>query len=217
MNQDRPTPMPPPPRIVAISGIIFATLFTATLLLIRLVLPADPRDPGIWLSDSNSIAWVRWALYLVPFSGIAFLWYMATLRNHIGVLEDKFFATVFLGSGLLFVAMLFAAVAASEGLLSTFSEASDSIAKSESYRFARAMAYALTFSFGMRMASVFMFVTSTIGLRTSVFSPAVSLAGFVLGGLLLTVVAHFAWLALLFPLWVLVVSIDVLVARGKRE
>ncbi len=115
--------MPPPPRIVAISGIVFATLFTAALLLIRLALPADPRDPGIWLSDSISRSWVRWALYLVPFSGIAFLWYMATLRNHIGVLEDKFFATVFLGSGLLFVAMLFVAVAASEGLLSTFAVA----------------------------------------------------------------------------------------------
>jgi hypothetical protein len=209
--------MPPPPRIVAISGIVFATLFTAALLLIRLALPADPRDPGIWLSDSISRSWVRWALYLVPFSGIAFLWYMATLRNHIGVLEDKFFATVFLGSGLLFVAMLFVAVAASEGIINTFADADLSVAQSESYRFARAMAYALTFSFGMRMAAVFMFVTSTIGLRTSVLSPSVSLIGFFLGVLLLTVVTHFAWIALLFPLWVLVVSIDVLLARIQRE
>ncbi len=217
MNQNRPAPMPPPPRIVAISGIVFATLFTAALLLIRLALPADPRDPGIWLSDSISRSWVRWALYLVPFSGIAFLWYMATLRNHIGVLEDKFFATVFLGSGLLFVAMLFVAVAASEGIINTFADADLSVAQSESYRFARAMAYALTFSFGMRMAAVFMFVTSTIGLRTSVLSPSVSLIGFAFGIVLLTVVTHFAWIALLFPLWVLVVSIDVLLARIQRE
>ncbi|MCU0717642.1 MAG: hypothetical protein MUD03_16095 [Pirellula sp.] len=142
---------------------------------------------------------------------------MATLRNHIGVLEDKFFATVFLGSGLLFVAMLFVAVAASEGIINTFADADLSVAQSESYRFARAMAYALTFSFGMRMAAVFMFVTSTIGLRTSVLSPSVSLIGFAFGIVLLTVVTHFAWIALLFPLWVLVVSIDVLLARIQRE
>jgi hypothetical protein len=142
---------------------------------------------------------------------------MATLRNHIGVLEDKFFATVFLGSGLLFVAMLFVAVAASEGLLSTFAVADGSVAQSEGYRFARAMSYALTFSFGMRMAAVFMFVTSTIGLRTSVLSRSVSLIGFAFGVVLLTVVTHFAWIALLFPLWVLVVSIDVLLARIQRE
>ena len=45
---------------------------------------------------------------------------MAVLRNRIGLLEDRFFATVFLGSGLLFVAMLFAAVAVARGLLDTF-------------------------------------------------------------------------------------------------
>ena len=48
---------------------------------------------------------------------------MAVLRNRIGLLEDRFFATVFLGSGLLFVAMLFAAVAVARGLLETFAAA----------------------------------------------------------------------------------------------
>ncbi len=67
------------------------------------------------------------------------------------------------------------------------------------------------------MAAVFMFVTSTIGLRTSVLSRSVSLIGFAFGIVLLTVVTHFAWIALLFPLWVLVVSIDVLLARIQRE
>ena len=47
-------------------------------------------------------------LYLVPFAGIAFLWFIGVVRDRIGEREDKFFATVFFGSGLLFVAMLFA-------------------------------------------------------------------------------------------------------------
>jgi hypothetical protein len=45
-------------------------------------------------------------VYLAPFSGIAFLWFIAVVRNLIGAREDRYFATVFLGSGLLFVAML---------------------------------------------------------------------------------------------------------------
>ena len=57
------------------------------------------------------------ALYLVPFAGIAFLWFLAALRRRIGRLEDQFFSTVFLGSGLMFVAMLFAASAAASAAL----------------------------------------------------------------------------------------------------
>ena len=86
-----------------------------SLVLIRLAVPADPTEPGFWLADPAFRNWVRIALNLVPFTGIAFLWFMAVLRNRIGLLEDRFFATVFLGSGLLFVAMLFAAVAVARG------------------------------------------------------------------------------------------------------
>ena len=112
-----------PPRVVAISGIIFSALYITSLVLVRLAVPADPKDPGIWLADPAYRNWVSIALNLVPFTGIAFLWFMAVLRNRIGLLEDRFFATVFLGSGLLFVAMLFAAVAVSRGLLETFAAA----------------------------------------------------------------------------------------------
>ncbi|HEY7532000.1 MAG TPA: hypothetical protein VH681_04350, partial [Nitrospiraceae bacterium] len=95
------------PRVVAVSGIVFSLLYIASLVVIRLAVPADPTEPGVWLTDPGSRSWVRIALNLVPFTGIAFLWFMAVLRNRIGLLEDKFLATVFLGSGLLFVAMLF--------------------------------------------------------------------------------------------------------------
>src|SRR5215469_14688995 len=47
------------------------------------------------------------AMNLRPFSGIAFLWFMGAVRNRLGKLEDQFFATVFLGSSLLYVAMMF--------------------------------------------------------------------------------------------------------------
>src|SRR5882724_4241856 len=102
-------PPPAPPRVVAVSGIIFAGLYFASLVLARLAVPADPREPGAWLADPTLGSGIRFALNLIPFTGIAFLWFMAVMRNRIGGHEDRFFATVFLGSGLLFVAMLFTA------------------------------------------------------------------------------------------------------------
>ena len=148
----------------------FFVLYITSLELVRLAVPADPKDPGVWLTDPTYRNWVRIALNLVPFTGIAFLWFMAVLRNRIGLLEDRFFATVFLGSGLLFVAMLFAAVAVSRGLLETFAAPGRLSADSETYAVGRAMAYALMNTFGMKMAAIFMFVTSTIGLRTAVLA-----------------------------------------------
>jgi hypothetical protein len=208
-----------PPRIVAVSGIIFSLLYIASLVLIRLAVPADPTEPGAWLTDPGSQSWVRIALNLVPFTGIAFLWFMAVLRNRIGLLEDKFLATVFLGSGLLFVAMLFAAVAAARGLLETFATTSRPSAGSDSYAVGRAMAYALMNTFGMKMAAIFIFVTSTIGLRTAVLARWVSFAGFALGLILLFTITDFAWIALVFPFWVLLVSTYILTADiyGRQE
>ena len=160
---------------------------------------------------------VRLALNLIPFTGIAFLWFMAVLRNRIGLLEDRFFATVFLGSGLLFVAMLFAAAAVARGLLDTFGTGLPE--HSEAYAVGRSMTYALMNTFAMKMAAVFMLVSSTIGLRTSVLARWVSFVGFACALVLLLVISDFAWISLIFPLWVLMVSIYILAAdlRSARH
>jgi hypothetical protein len=218
MSTTTTEPRPPaaPPRVVAVSGIIFSALYIASLVLVRLAVPADPADPGVWLADPDFRNGVRVALNLVPFTGIAFLWFMAVLRNRIGLLEDRFFATVFLGSGLLFVAMLFTAAAVARGLLDTFGTGEGLPAQSETYTVARRMAYALMNTFGMRMAAVFMFVTSSIGLRTAVLSRPVSFVGFGFGLVLLFVITDFAWIALLFPCWVLLVSTWILIVDFRQ-
>jgi hypothetical protein len=208
-----------PPRVVAISGIIFSALYIASLVLIRLAVPADPSEPGEWLVNPAFRHGVRIALNLIPFTGIAFLWFMAVMRDRIGLLEDRFFATVFLGSGLLFIAMLFASAAVSLTLLETFGTDTALPGESEAYRVSRGMAYALMNPFGIRMAAVFMFVTSSIGLRTAVLSRWVSFVGFAFGLVLLLVITDFAWIAMLFPFWVLLVSTWILirVRHGTEE
>ena len=116
--------------------------------------------------------------------------------------------------------MLFAAVAVSRGLLETFAAGPPS-ADSETYAVGRSMAYTLINTFGMKMAAIFMFVTSTIGLRTAVLARWVSLVGFALGLILLLVITDFAWIAMVVPLWVLLVSTYILFADfrhgGQRQ
>jgi hypothetical protein len=208
---------PAPPRGVAVAGMVFAALFIAAVTLVRLAIPADPTDPGEWLADAAVRDAVRIALNLIPFSGIAFLWFMAVLRNRIGALEDRFFATVFLGSGLLFVAMLFGAGAIALGLVETFSAAGRNPAASEAYGVGRRTSHALVNTYAIKMAAVFMFVTSSIGLRTAFLPRWLALFGFAVGLVLLLVITDFAWIALLFPLWVLLVSAYLLVQDWRQR
>ena len=82
------------PRAAAIAGILFSVLLITGLLLFRLSVRADPLEAGAWLKTSSNR--VALALNLVPFAGIAFLWFIGVLRDRLGELEDRFFATVFL-------------------------------------------------------------------------------------------------------------------------
>ena len=105
------------PRAAAVAGIIFSVLMATALVLLRISVPARPGGTGAWLTDSGKRAAVAVALNFIPFAGIAFLWFIGVVRDRVGEREDRFFASVFLGSGLLFVAMLFVAAAVSGGLI----------------------------------------------------------------------------------------------------
>ncbi len=211
-----PAQPPAPPRMVAISGILFSLLFIVCLVLIRLAVPADPTDPGEWLADAGFRNSVRAALNLIPLTGIAFLWFMAVLRNRIGLREDRFFATVFLGSGLLFVAMLFAMAAVAGALLESLATEGRVLAQSETYAFGRRLCYTLMNTYAVKMAAVFMFVTSSIGLRTAFLPRWLAFIGFAVGVALLLAITDFAWIALLFPSWVLLVSATILIAESGQ-
>jgi membrane protein DedA with SNARE-associated domain len=107
MNQE-PTLIPQrmrTPRAAAIAGIVFSLLFITSLLLVWVSIPADPLVPAS--AVLNHLKAISFSLNLLPFAGIAFLWFIAVVRDRLGELEDRFFATVFLGSGLLFIAMVF--------------------------------------------------------------------------------------------------------------
>ena len=116
-------------------------------------------------------------LYLVPFAGIAFLWFIGVIRDRIGEREDKFFATVFLGSGLLFVAMLFAAAAVIGGLVAGSRFGTATPTNVATVGFARSVGYSFLFVYAAKVAGVFTLATSTI-IRRSSWPRWTSLSGF---------------------------------------
>jgi Ca2+/Na+ antiporter len=124
------------PKAAAIAGIVFSILLIVVFWLLRTSIPADPQEPGSWLhSNSRSVVL---ALNLMPFAGIAFLWFIGVLRDRLGQQEDRFFATVFFGSGLLFLAMLSAAIVGA--IVIAFATEPEELVGSATFHFARAAA-----------------------------------------------------------------------------
>jgi hypothetical protein len=202
------------PRAAAVAGIIFSVLLIVTLVLLRISVPAHPAVPGSWLTNSQNRATVAIALNLVPFAGIAFLWFIGVLRDRIGQREDRFFATVFLGSGLLFVAMLFVGAAIAGGIIADAS--SSSPPGPDTLALGRSVTGILLNIYAMRMAAVFTLTTVTIARRTEIVSRWLTVAGLMSALVLLVGVGISPWLELLFPAWILALSIDIL-AAGLRK
>jgi hypothetical protein len=197
------------PRAAAVAGIVFSLLLMSALVLIKVSAPADPAQAGAWLTDSGRRTAVTIALNLVPFAGIAFLWFIGVLRDRIAGREDRFFATVFLGSGLLFTGMLFVAAAVAGGLIAAASAASGA-PDPGILALGRNATSILLNVYCMRMAAVFTITTVTIARRTQIMSRWLGTAGLVTALVLLVGTGVSAWVELLFPAWVLVLSIDIL-------
>ena len=205
------------PRSAALAGVIFSVLFAASFVLLRTAIPADPADAGGWLSDGGKRDAVLVALALVPFEGLAFLWFIGVVRDRIGDAEDRFFATVFLGSGLLFVGTLFVAGAVAAALVGSAGGSADSLFTSGAWEVGRRTVYELIDVYAMRMAAVFMLASSTILLRTALAPRWLVASGYLIAIVLLVVAGLVPWVELAFPAWVLALSLYVLViARRGR-
>ena len=185
----------------AVAGIIFAVLLITALVLLQVSVPAHPEVAGAWLADSRRRTAVAVALNLIPFAGIAFLWFIGVLRDRIGEREDRLFATVFLGSGLLFVGMLFVAAAVAGA---TIAAASSAQPGADTLALSRNLTGSLLNVYAMRMAAVFTLTTVNIARRTAIVSRRLVLAGLVCALILLVGVGISPWVELVFPAWILV-------------
>ena len=202
------------PRAAAIAGILFSILLITGVVLLRLSVPDDPLEAGAWLRTRAQP--VALALNLVPFAGIAFLWFIGVLADRLGEHEDRFFATVFVGSGLLFLAMLFLSAAVAGGIIIAFAAAPERLLGSGTFALARAITYEIMNIYAIKMAGVFMIATSTLALRTGFIARWIAFLGYALAVLLLLSSRNMEGILLAFPLWVLLVSLYILVDERRR-
>lgn len=197
------------PRAAAIAGIVSSVLLTISQVLIRISIPSNPLAPALdVISHSKTISL---ALNLLPFAGISFLWFIAVVRDRLGELEDRFFATVFLGSGLLYIAMMFVSAALAGGLITVLGGGTENLIRSGAYALSRAEIYQATQVYGIKMAGVFMISTCTISLRTRIVPRWMAVLGYALALLLLLSIGTIEWIPLVFPAWIFLVSVHILI------
>jgi hypothetical protein len=157
------------------------------------------------------------ALSLLPFAGIAFLWFMGVVRDRIGLMEDQFFSTLFFGSGLLYLAMTFATAAIAGGILAIFTLDPELLITSGLYTYSRAIIYKFNNIFAIRMAGMHMIVLGTIWWRTEVMPRWVALLTFPVAILQLLGIQFFTWATLVFPAWVFIISAYILVLNYRYQ
>ena len=195
-------------RSAAVAGIVFGVLLLAALTMVRVALSADSLQS--LESDAARRRLIQISLQLVPFAGIAFLWFIGVIRDQLGDVEDRLFSTVFLGSGLLFLAMLFIGAVTASSMTAMLA---GSDVNADVWAYGRTSTQALISVYAMRMAAVFTLSVSTVGLRTSAFPRWVAILGYLVAVVLLVAAGEHRWTQLAFPAWVLLVSVVILFTR----
>lgn len=203
------------------AGVLFAILFSTSEILLRTSIPDQPVSGMGWASgNANRIVG---AISLMPFAGIAFLWFVGVVRDRLGELEDRFFSSVVFGSGLLFVAMLFIAMAIGGGIFGIARASDGTAAEREAVRFGREVMLQIGNVYGTKMAGVFMLSLATVWTRTGIMPRWIALVTIGLALVLLIVINFSVWFLLIFPAWVFLVSAFILIGtfvtgtRGSRR
>jgi hypothetical protein len=200
------------PRAAAIAGILFSILFAASISLIRINIPEDLFASASWIKSGYRPLQI--SLVLMPFAVIAFLWFVAVIRDRLGEHEDQFFSTVFFGSGILFLAMVSISGAIAGGIVVIANSAVDQGLNQEAIIFGRAVMLQISNVYALRMAAVFMISIATIWLRTGLMPKWLVVGTYLLALLLLVVISLNLWVTLVFPAWVFLISVRLLVMNA---
>jgi len=203
------------PRSAAIAGILYSLLTAASMVLLYTSVTAAPASIGReWLEAWSGAATV--VLILVPFAGIAFLWFTGVMRDLLGDLEDKFFSTVFFGSGVILVVMLYTWAAAFGAIFGTYAAAADLLVDNGIFIYATVFMNQIIGNYFLRMAAVYMLSIGSLWTRTDAVPRWLTILTFVVGLAFLLFASILRWARFLFPAWVLLVSVYILVLNYRQ-
>jgi hypothetical protein len=203
------------PRSAAIAGILFSLLIIATMLLTFSIATANPADVNSeWLETSSSAASL--VIAIVPFAGIAFLWFTGVIRDRVGDREDRFFATVFFGTGIILVVMWFTWAATFGAIFGTYAVAAEVLVDNDIYVFGFAFMNQIIGNYALRMAGVYMISIGTLWTRAEVMPRWMTIVTYVVALGFLFFAGTIRQARYIFPAWVFVVSVYILILNYRR-
>ena len=203
------------PRSAAVAGILFSLLMMTSMILLYRSVTASLADiDREWLEAWTGAAAV--VLVLIPFAGIAFLWFTGVLRDLVGDREDRFFATIFFGSGIILIVMMFIWAAAFGAMFGAYSAAADLLVDIDIFIYASAFMNQIIGSYFLRMAAVYMLSIGSLWTRTKVVPRWLTIITYILALGFLLFAGLLRWARFMFPAWVLLVSVYILVLNYRR-
>jgi hypothetical protein len=206
-------------RLIAFVGIAHALLFFVSYGLLT-------SSPGPGASDAELQAFYGSAnryrlivvgLYVMPFAGIAFLWFTVALREWMRPARHRgaeILSGVQLASGILYVGLFFAAAASSSVMAISGAHADAPVDPMVQRQFPQYSA-TLLLVFVMRVAATFVLTTSQIGRMTGTLPRWFASLGWIVGIALLLSGPFHRVLTLVLPLWQLALCL-VILARASR-
>lgn len=207
----------------ALAGVMFGFLYIVTFLLLRR-LPAAGASlqeaEAFYSSSGERRILVFVGVYLVPIAGIMLLWFTAAVRHRVANLvarEDALLSTVQLLSAAVYVAMLFAAAAVLTAPAIAVDVGATSAEDAADDRSMLVVGNTILVVFALRSAGVFIAAGTTRALRSGLIPRWFAVVSYVLVVVLLFTIARARALSLLFPIWVMVMSLIVLKRRVSAE
>lgn len=200
----------------AVAGLVFAVVDTIALTLLNSAPTPSASDSEItaWYSDSANRALLATGLALSVVAAVAFLWFVAVIRRRVGDREDRFFATVFLGSGILLTGVMLVGAAASTSSAVTVELGGGRLPDASVVASLTGLGTTLLLLVLVRIQAVFVVSTSTLALRSNAFSRWLSYLGYAIAVAMFFVPLLTEPLGLAFPIWVGILSTALFIRKA---
>lgn len=206
---------------IGVLGTAFSILFLISLWLMSSVPRPKDADQAYqdFYSGDEKRKVVIVGLYLLPLSAVAFIWFLAALRQWVAKtwsIDRQIIGTVQLLSGFAFITLALASAAATV-IPAAAIELSDQPLDPALARQFPLYGNALLLIFGIRMAAMFVMTTANMGLKSGVMPKWFTYVSFLLAVILFLSYSLSIWLVVGFPVWVLVLGILIIYNARNPE
>lgn len=199
----------------ALAGVLFGVIYVAAFIVFGRAPNSDATVEAFerFYSSSTERTVVTVAgLYFVPIAGIMLLWFTAAVRHRVASLagrEDALLSTVQLISAAVYVALLFAAAAVLTTPAIAVETGALTVEELVEIRPLLVVGDTILVVFALRSAAVFVAAGTTRAMRSGLIPKWLAYVSYAMVLVLVLTVARARFVTLLFPTWVVMMSLIV--------